>query len=319
MREPLSPAEVLRWQMDAGVDETVASAPVNRFLAGEDRVVLPGASAPNIQDPAASFAPGLSSGRHAPPGRLPSPPPPPPPPPPEPPPPPSPAPPRSSPPREPAPSLFASPASAPPFSTDDAVRTAVALAAGATTVEELRAALLAFDGCPLKRTATNLVFTDGSPRASVLFIGEAPGAEEDRQGLPFVGPSGRLFDRMLASIGLDRTQVCISNTVFWRPPGNRTPTTIEMAVCMPFLERLIEVVDPRVLVTLGGPAAKVVLGESAGVSKLRGRWFAYSSPRLARPIQATAMFHPAYLLRTPAQKRDAWRDLLMLRKRLDES
>ena len=304
MGAPLSPIDVLRWQLEAGVDETVAAAPVNRF---------------------------------APPGRLPSPPPPPPPPPPEPPPPPSPAPPRSSPARAPAPSLFASPNSAPPHSHvtpvgvhshvtpvgvhshDDAVGRAVALASEAKTVEELRAALAAFDGCPLKRTATHLVFTDGSPRASVLFIGEAPGAEEDRQGLPFVGQSGRLLDRMLASIALDRTQVCISNTVFWRPPGNRTPTTVEMAVCMPFLERLIELVDPRVLVTLGGPAAKTVLGESAGVSRLRGRWFAYSSPRLARPIPATAMFHPAYLLRTPAQKRDAWRDLLMLRKKLDES
>jgi len=202
---------------------------------------------------------------------------------------------------------------------EDAVGRAVALAAGAATVEDLRAALLAFDGCPLKRTATNLVFTDGNPQGAVLFVGEAPGAEEDRQGLPFVGPSGRLLDRMLASIGLDRTRVCISNTVFWRPPGNRTPTTVEMAVCMPFLERLIDLMGPRVLVTLGGPAAKSVLGESAGVSKLRGRWFAYASPRLARPIPATAMFHPAYLLRTPAQKRDAWRDLLMLRRKLDES
>ena len=285
MGAPLSPIDVLRWQLEAGVDETVAAAPVNRFAL---------------------------------PGKLPSPPPPPP----------SPAPPRSSPARAPAPSLFASPNSAPPHSHvtpvgvhshDDAVGRAVALASEAKTVEELRAALAAFDGCPLKRTATHLVFTDGSPRASVLFIGEAPGAEEDRQGLPFVGQSGRLLDRMLASIALDRTQVCISNTVFWRPPGNRTPTTVEMAVCMPFLERLIELVDPRVLVTLGGPAAKTVLGESAGVSRLRGRWFAYSSPRLARPIPATAMFHPAYLLRTPAQKRDAWRDLLMLRKKLDES
>jgi DNA polymerase len=202
---------------------------------------------------------------------------------------------------------------------EDAVGRAVALASAAKTVEELRAALLAFDGCPLKRTATNLVFTDGNPAGAVLFVGEAPGAEEDRQGLPFVGPSGRLLDRMLASIGLDRTRVCISNTVFWRPPGNRTPTTVEMAVCMPFLERLIELMDPRVLVTLGGPAAKSVLGESAGVSKLRGRWFSYSSPRLARPTPATAMFHPAYLLRTPAQKRDAWRDLLMLRRKLDEA
>ncbi len=226
-----------------------------------------------------------------------------------------------APPPVPAPAAPTPPAVSSPVSPSpaaDAVRGAVALAAAANTVEDLRAALLAFDGCGLKRTATNLVFIDGDPAASVLFIGEAPGAEEDRQGLPFVGASGRLLDRMLASIGLDRTQICISNTVFWRPPGNRTPTTVEMAVCMPFLERLIELVDPTLLVTLGGPAAKAVLAESAGVSKLRGRWFSYSTPRLSHPIAATAMFHPAYLLRTPARKRDAWRDLRMLRRRLDE-
>ena len=275
MPEPLSPAEALRWQLEAGVDETVAAIPVNRFV---------------------------------PPGDLPSPPPPPPPP-------------IPPPPEPPRPAARVTPVgvhSHDERTMDDAVGRAVALAAAAPSVEELRSALASFDGCPLKRTATHLVFTDGNAQASVLFIGEAPGAEEDRQGVPFVGPSGRLLDRMLASIGLDRTQVCISNTVFWRPPGNRTPTTVEMAVCMPFLERLIELVDPRVLVTLGGPAAKTVLGESAGVSRLRGRWFAYSSPRLSHPIPATAMFHPAYLLRTPAQKRDAWRDLLMLRKKLDE-
>jgi DNA polymerase len=271
MRETLSPAEALRWQLDAGVDETVAATPANRFAVSPGEPPPP-PPPPPVPDRAPSFT-------------LPPPP--------------------------------AAPAVSPAM--EDAVGRAVALAAGAATVEDLRAALLAFDGCPLKRTATNLVFTDGNPQGAVLFVGEAPGAEEDRQGLPFVGPSGRLLDRMLASIGLDRTRVCISNTVFWRPPGNRTPTTVEMAVCMPFLERLIDLMDPRVLVTLGGPAAKSVLGESAGVSKLRGRWFAYASPRLARPIPATAMFHPAYLLRTPAQKRDAWRDLLMLRRKLDES
>ena len=279
----ISPAEALRWQLEAGVDETVAAIPVNRFASRED-------------------APPDVTGKNN--GELPSPPP-------------------GDPPCD-GPGDMPPPLPLPALSSalapiDDAVGRAVALAAGAATIEDLRAALAAFDGCPLKRTATNLVFTDGNPQGAVLFVGEAPGAEEDRQGLPFVGPSGRLLDRMLASIGLDRTRVCISNTVFWRPPGNRTPTTVEMAVCMPFLERLIELMDPRVLVTLGGPAAKSVLGESAGVSKLRGRWFAYASPRLARPIPATAMFHPAYLLRTPAQKRDAWRDLLMLRRKLDES
>ena len=277
MQATFSPIEVLRWQLEAGVDEAVAHAPVNRFA-------LPRAEAPvRAEEP-------LSP----------------------------PAPPRAlAPPQRASPLSNVAPAGA--HSDDDAVGRAVALASASSSLEDLRAALVGFDGCPLKRTATHLVFTDGSPQGSVLFIGEAPGAEEDRQGVPFVGPSGRLLDRMLASIGLDRTHVCISNTVFWRPPGNRTPTTHEMAVCMPFLERLIELVDPRVLVTLGGPAAKTVLGESAGVSRLRGRWFAYSSPRLSHPIPATAMFHPAYLLRTPVQKRDAWRDLLMLRKKLDEA
>ncbi len=277
----LSPAETLRWYLEAGVDECIAEAPQDRFRQPAPAVSTPASAPPMDIAPAPPVARPLR---------------------------PAPAPP---------PVPIASPA-APP-ATDEAVRGAVALAGAANTVEELRAALLAFDGCGLKRTATNLVFIDGNPAASVLFIGEAPGAEEDRQGLPFVGASGRLLDRMLASIGLDRTQVCISNTVFWRPPGNRTPTTVEMAVCMPFLERLIELVDPVLLVTLGGPAAKAVLAESAGVSKLRGRWFSYTTPRLSHPIAATPMFHPAYLLRTPAQKRDAWRDLLMLRRRLDEA
>jgi DNA polymerase len=181
---------------------------------------------------------------------------------------------------------------------------------------ELEAALARFEGCPLRKTATNLVFGDGNPDARILFIGEAPGAEEDRQGKPFVGPSGRLLDLMLASIGLDRTKVFISNTVFWRPPGNRAPTTTEVAACMPFVERLVELMSPDVLVTLGGPAAKALLAQTEGVSRLRGRWFSYATPRLSRPIPATAMYHPAYLLRTPEQKRAAWLDLLQLKKKL---
>jgi uracil-DNA glycosylase family 4 len=178
------------------------------------------------------------------------------------------------------------------------------------------AALEAFDECPLKKTAMNLVFYDGNPKARLLLIGEAPGADEDRQGQPFVGVSGQLLDRMLASIGLDRRQVLISNTVFWRPPGNRSPTTSETAACLPFVERLIELVDPEIVVTLGGAAAKSVLAQTQGVSRLRGRWLEYETPRLLRPIAATVLFHPAYLLRSPAQKRLAWRDLLAIRKRL---
>jgi uracil-DNA glycosylase len=162
------------------------------------------------------------------------------------------------------------------------------------------------------------VFADGNPEARVMFVGEAPGADEDRQGLPFVGVSGQLLDRMLASIGLDRaTGFYITNIVFWRPPGNRTPTTNEIAVCLPFLERHIELVAPKVLVCLGGPSAKTLLGRAEGITRLRGQWHSYASPRMAAPIDAMAVFHPAYLLRSPAHKREAWRDLLEIRDRLN--
>ena len=203
-----------------------------------------------------------------------------------------------------------------PDTPDTALRSACALAAEAATVSELHEALSAFDGCALKKTATNLVFGDGNPEARIVFIGEAPGAEEDRQGRPFVGPSGRLLDRMLASIELDRTKVFISNTVFWRPPGNRNPTTTEMTICTPFVERLLELIDPHILVPLGGAAAKTLLAQNESIGKLRGRWFTYSTPRLPRPVHAAAIFHPAYLLRTPAKKREAWRDLLEIKRKL---
>jgi uracil-DNA glycosylase family 4 len=224
--------------------------------------------------------------------------------------------PRSQP--QPPPRLPATPAPMPP-SNDQSVKTAVELAAAANSIDDLRAALETFDGCGLKKTATNLVFVDGNPDARLLFIGEGPGAEEDRQGLPFVGPSGRLLDKMLASIGSQRPDVLISNTVFWRPPGNRTPTPQETATCMPFVERLIELVDPDVLVPLGGPAAKSLLGETQGIGRLRGKWFSFETPRMSHPIPATPMFHPAYLLRTPIQKRAAWNDLRLIRKKLDET
>jgi uracil-DNA glycosylase family 4 len=219
---------------------------------------------------------------------------------------------------QPAPAPVRAPAPPPP-SSDAAVKTAVELAAAATTIDELRAALETFDGCALKKTATNLVFVDGNPDADVLFIGEGPGAEEDRQGLPFVGPSGRLLDKMLESIGLKRADVLISNTVFWRPPGNRTPTPQETAACMPFVERLIELTDPKVLVPLGGPAAKSLLGQAQGIGRLRGNWFSFETPRMSHLVPATPLFHPAYLLRTPMQKRAAWNDLRLIRRKLTES
>lgn len=199
---------------------------------------------------------------------------------------------------------------------EEAVKSAYGLAAAAASVDELRDALGNFDGCALRKTATNLVFYNGNPKARLMFVGEAPGAQEDRQGEPFVGPSGALLDKMLASVGIGRADVLVSNTVFWRPPGNRTPTPQETAVCMPFMERLIELVDPDVLVTLGGPASKALLGETQGVGRLRGRWFTYETARMSHPIDATAMFHPAYLLRTPSQKRAAWSDLLGIQDKL---
>ena len=202
------------------------------------------------------------------------------------------------------------------ISSDAALASARTLAGAAKTLAELRAALAAFDGCPLKQTAMNLVFADGNPQAKLMVIGEGPGAEEDRQGLPFVGVSGQLLDRMLACIGLDRGTAYITNVLFWRPPGNRTPTASEIATCLPFVERHIELVDPDYLLLVGGICAKTLLGRSEGILKLRGRWAHYQHVGLARPIPALASLHPAYLLRQPAQKRLAWRDFLALQAAL---
>lgn len=198
----------------------------------------------------------------------------------------------------------------PPASPDAAVASAQRMAADAHNIEELRAALLAFEGCPLKATATNLCMFDGNPNAQVMIIGEAPGAEEDRQGLPFVGAAGQLLDRMLSHIGLDRSSVYITNLLFWRPPGNRSPTAAEMTACMPFLERQIELIDPAFLLLLGGSSAKTLLARQEGILKLRGRWAHYQHAGMVRPVPAMPTLHPAYLLRQPAQKRLAWRDLL---------
>lgn len=197
----------------------------------------------------------------------------------------------------------------------DATRSARESAAAATTLEELRAALDRFEGCSLKATATRLVFADGNPQAEIMAIGEAPGADEDRQGVPFVGRSGQLFDRMLASIGLDRTQVYIANVIPWRPPGNRTPTPLETALCLPFIARQIELVAPRVLLCLGAASAQTLLNTKDGILRSRGRWLDYPLPD--RTVRAMPMLHPAYLLRQPAHKKLAWRDLLEVRRFLD--
>jgi DNA polymerase len=220
----------------------------------------------------------------------------------------------------PAPSAPAAPArvAVGPTVEREAVGEACRLARGCATLDELRRALEGFEGCALSRTASRLCFADGNPQARIMLIGEAPGSEEDRLGKPFVGPSGQLLDRMLATIGLDRSRVWITNVIFWRPPGNRPPTAGEIAVCQPFLERQIEILAPSVLVFVGGIAARALLGLNDGVTKLRGRRFAYCPAPEAAPIPALVIFHPAYLLRQPLNKRFAWRDLLLLKGLLGE-
>jgi DNA polymerase len=225
---------------------------------------------------------------------------------------------RSPPPIEPGfrPGSPAAPAAA--LSVDRAVLSAREQAAAAATLDDLRQMLEAFEGCSLKGMATRLVFADGNPTARLMLVGEAPGADEDRLGLPFVGKAGQLLDKMLAVIGFDRTQAYIANVVPWRPPGNRTPTPQETAICQPFVQRQIELVSPDLLVCLGGPATQTLLGLKDGINKSRGRWVSYALDRNGtRKIQAIATFHPAYLLRQPAQKRLAWRDLRLIKKAFD--
>jgi DNA polymerase len=183
------------------------------------------------------------------------------------------------------------------------------LAAEATSVEQLIELLRGFDGCGLARTAMNLCVGDGDPGSELMLVGEAPGAEEDRQGKPFVGNSGRLLDRMLEAAGRPRQRTWITNTVFWRPPGNRSPTAQELATCLPFVERQIELVRPRAVLFVGGIAVRALLNLEEGVTKLRGRKFRYPLAD-GGEIPATVMFHPAYLLRRPQLKGLAWRDLL---------
>ena len=186
-------------------------------------------------------------------------------------------------------------------------------ARSAASLDELRSILDRFDGCGLKGSASRLVFADGTPGSRLMFVGEAPGAEEDKQGVPFVGRSGQLLDKMLAAIGLDRTNVYIANIVPWRPPGNRTPTPVETQICLPFVQRQIELANPDVLVTVGQPSTGVLLGVQ-GIMKNRGRWFSFQTG--TREIRAMPMLHPAYLLRSPIGKRLAWRDMLAIKKAL---
>jgi len=202
-----------------------------------------------------------------------------------------------------------------PAAPEAAIMDARAQARAAASLEELRGILEKFDGCELKRHAKQLVFADGNPQARLMFVGEAPGRDEDLEGLPFVGRSGKLLDLMIKAIGLDRTGVYIANIIPWRPPGNRTPTPQESQICLPFIQRQIELVDPDVLVCLGGPSSQTLLGFSDGIMKTRGRWLSYDTG--TRAIRAIATLHPAYLLRQPLHKRLAWRDFLAIKKALN--
>jgi uracil-DNA glycosylase len=279
MPRPKAARELLAFYLDAGVDSLLGEEPVNR-MADDIAAAWPGA--------AASAAPKDKTAQRV----------------------------RSE---SPLPSSQAAapqrpgPAAA-PVSPDAAVMAAREAAKNATTLEELRALLADFEGCALRATATQLVFADGNPQSRVMFVGEAPGYDEDIVGRPFVGRSGKLLDRMMAAIGLDRTSSYIANVVPWRPPGNRTPTPQETAICLPFIRRQIELADPDILVCLGGPAMQTLLGIKDGITRSRGRWFSYDTGR--REIRALATFHPAFLLRSPLQKRFAWRDFIALKKAL---
>jgi uracil-DNA glycosylase len=272
--------ELLAFYRDAGVDALLGDEPVDRFADEFDR------PAPK---PAASFAAAAFSGD---------------------------GPTSPSLPRKGGGSTVGAPtaiAAAPP-SAEAAVMSARAAAKSAESLDALRALLQAFEGCMLRTTATQLVFADGNPKGRVMFVGEAPGRDEDIAGVPFVGRSGKLLDLMMQAIGLDRTQAYIANIVPWRPPGNRTPTPHESAICLPFLLRQIELADPDILVCLGQPSTQTLLGTKEGITRTRGRWFKFDTGR--REIRALPTYHPAFLLRSPLQKRLAWRDFLALKKAL---
>lgn len=271
----------LRWQLAAGVDETIAETAIDRFALSAATTAEP-ASAAAEPRPAKTPRHGRGTEQIA----------------------------RQTP---------ATPAAAPPAarlaSAEESIASARSICASCHDLDALRKALEDFTGCNLKTTAKNTVFADGNPDAPIMLIGEAPGRDEDIQGLPFVGRSGQLLDKMLAAIGLDRTSVYISNILPWRPPGNRTPTTQEMAICLPFIERHIALATPEILVLVGGVSAKTLLETAQGIMRLRGKWQSYVCE--GRQIPALPTLHPAFLLRQPAQKQAAWADLLSLREKID--
>lgn len=188
----------------------------------------------------------------------------------------------------------------------------------ASSLDELKKVLESFTGCELKKTAKNTVFGDGNPESKIMLIGEAPGAEEDQQGLPFVGASGKLLDQMMKCIGLDRTKYYITNIIPWRPPGNRNPTPDEIRLCLPFVEKRIELIKPSIIVMVGGVSAKSLLNTDVGIMRLRGQWQPYQIPSGKHSCEGLAIYHPSYLLRSPGQKRHAWQDILKLKHKLLE-
>jgi DNA polymerase len=276
-------ADLLRFYADAGVDEALGEEPFDRF-------------AETAEAEAARLSPRRkAAGGDAPQAQR-----------------------RGEPPLPSAPPLPAR-VSAPSMAVPDEAQAARArdLARQAGSLEELREILDGFTGCNLKFTAKQTVFSDGNPQAPLMLVGEAPGRDEDIEGKPFVGRSGRLLDRMLAAIGVARADgAYIANVIPWRPPGNRTPTPLETELCRPFIERQIELANPKVLVTLGGPSAKVLLNATEGVLKMRGKWKTHvTASGVEIPTMPT--LHPAYLLRNPAHKKLAWRDFLEIAAKLD--
>ncbi|MEO4044799.1 uracil-DNA glycosylase [Hoeflea sp. CAU 1731] len=271
-------ATLLRFYAESGVDTLVGDEPVDRFVESEK---LEPAPAPARALPEKSPPPGRSekSGPQSPPPAA-------------------------------APAAAAIPDQA-------AVNNARETAAKAASIDALREALLAFNGCNLRSGARNTVFADGNPAADIMLVGEAPGRDEDRQGLPFVGRAGQLLDRMLAAINLDRESVYITNMIPWRPPGNRTPTPFEIELCRPFIERHIALANPKIIVFLGNVSTKSMLNTTRGILSIRGSWTRYKLGD-ALDIQALPTLHPAYLLRNPAHKRLSWMDFLALKKRADE-
>ena len=265
----------LEWLVEMGADEAIDEAPVDRLADSARRLQQKQAASAPRQTPTPPLPPTATGGA----------------------------------------------AASVPMTKEQSVQTSRDIAAACASLADIEQALAGFDACPLKRTASNLCFADGDASARALFIGEAPGRDEDIQGKPFVGRSGQLLDKMLSAIGLDRkscepsSAAFITNIIYWRPPGNRKPTEPETLMCMPFVQRTIELQSPEIIVCLGATPMQRLTGRTDGILKSRGRWMSIDVAGRTMPLLAT--LHPAYLLRQPAQKRLAWRDFVEIKKRLD--